>query len=499
MKVCIVGSGPAGFYTAKYLLARYAAAATTATRDTTSSQRPREVDVTLIDQYPTPYGLVRFGVAPDHPEVKVVANDFHQTMLKNPDQCHFVGNVELGRDVSYDELRDMFDVVVLSYGASYERMLEIPGEREIASGVESAREFVSWYNALPERDVGSSIDDHPSWNVAQMTEKYANLLRNARNVVIIGQGNVALDVARILAKPTKDLLEFDLPDYALHTLENCAKGIESIYVVGRRGPVQAACTTKELRELTKINGMKVYIDPQELELDDISQEELEREGRVRKRMLDLMQKSVTPAAQGEKTVQLCFFRNPKEFLADEQGQLRAVRVERTRLEKSADGSVLAVGTGVMEDIECELAFKSIGYKSVPVNGVPFNHRKGVVPNREGRVVAEGEPQTGVYVCGWLKRGPTGVILSNIVDAKETVESICQDIDTEKVETTKQGHKSGRMGLHRLLEERGVQFVDYDQYQEIDQHEVEEGKRKGKLREKLTSVGKMLHVAGNKQE
>jgi len=494
-KVAIVGSGPAGFYAAKYLLQQM------------NKNGGRPMQISMIEKLPTPYGLVRYGVAPDHPEVKLVTNDFEKIASTPENNFNFFGNVSLGTDITIEELRNNFDAVILSYGADGERKLGIKGE-DTLQGVESAREFVNWYNGFPidpvaqeQQQADNNANKLPlphannKW-FQQATKKYVNMLHTAKNVVIIGNGNVAVDVARLIAKPTTELRKYDTTEYALDALNE--NSVEHVQLIGRRGPVQAACTTNELRELTKIEGAALYFNPDELKLNELETADLEKAGRPKRRLMDIMQANTTLPAQRRCTIEFKFLRNPVEFLGDEQGKLRAVRFEKTKLVGTL-GNLNAVSTGEYEDVACNVAFRSIGYKSHALPGIPFDHGKGIVPNRAGKVIEnKGSDNVvkGLYVCGWLKRGPTGVILSNIVDAQETVSCIMEDLLGGKLiaSSTSASSAGGAEGLASLLGSKGVNYVTFEQYKKIERYELSKGKEMGKIREKLTDIGEMLNIA-----
>jgi len=465
--------------------------------DSSAFVPPQSYSITLLDRYPTPFGLVRYGVAPDHPEVKNVTKEFERILQQ--ENINFIGNVTVGgakgSGVSIQELREMFDVVILSYGADNERKLWIPNEDLI----ESARDFVHFYNGLPDAEKRE-----------QMRVKYAKMLKKARNVVVIGQGNVALDVSRMLAKSLDELKEYDVTDDALEVLGE--SHVERIQVVGRRGPVQAACTTKELRELTRLQEAHLHVDAKDLKLDDNSTEELERIGRVKKRMLKVMEACTEEDPQKKTTIQLRFLRSPTEALKNDDGTLRGIRFEKNHLVRDEKtGRISAKGTGEFEDIECDVAFRSVGYKSSVIPDVPFDEFRGIVPNLKGRVTEESSPSRGednnakddsnpaivpaMYVSGWLKRGPTGVILMNIVDSQETVASIQQDIESGKIrarhnpENAQKDHED----FVDYLRSRKARIVTYDDYQILERHEEEQGRLKQKLRDKVLTVDEMLEV------
>ncbi|KAF5812617.1 putative adrenodoxin-NADP(+) reductase, Biotin synthase [Helianthus annuus] len=456
LRVCVVGSGPAGFYTAEKMLKAH-----------------EEAEVDIIDRLPTPFGLVRSGVAPDHPETKIVINQFSR--VAHNERCSFFGNVSLGSSVSLSELRQIYHVVVLAYGAESDRVLGIPGED--LSGVHSAREFVWWYNGHP--DLSQLAPD----------------LKNTDTAIVLGQGNVALDVARILLRPPAELATTDIASHALAALKESS--IRKVYLVGRRGPVQAACTAKELREILAIKDLYVNIKQDDLQITSADEEEM-KNSRIRRRVYDLLSKasssSQTHPSSGQPELHFTFFRKPDKFLesSDKSGHVAGVKFEKTTLKASAgSGNQIAAGTGQYEDLKCGLVLKSIGYKSIPVDGLPFDHSKGVVPNIRGRVVSSsdvGQPVDGLYVCGWLKRGPTGIIATNLYDAEETVTSISEDI--KKKDLTSE-FASGREGLLQLLENRKIKVVTFNDWEKIDSEEKRLGSLMGKPREKLTNWKDLL--------
>lgn len=464
MHVCIVGSGPAGFYTADKLLKSF-----------------EQANVDILERLPVPFGLVRSGVAPDHPETKIVTNQFSRIAASQ--RCCLFGNVSVGRDVSLAELRDIYDVVVLAYGAESDNILGIDGEG--LAGVHSAREFVWWYNGHPDC-VNLSVD-----------------LQSNETAVILGQGNVAIDVARILLRPVEDLFTTDIADHALTALQN--SNIRKVFLVGRRGPAQIACTTKELRELLGIKGIRVNIQKSDLTISSMDEEELSA-SRVHKRVYDLLckaaqsQPSLSSTAQQEKELHFKFYRQPNKFLVSEDGKrVAGIQLEETIL-KGDKGRAQqhAIGTGIYEDLPSGLIFKSIGYKSKPMDGVAFDHRKGVVPNIQGRVLsAAQEPDStvepGLYVVGWLKRGPTGIIGTNLICAEEVANCVAEDAKKGLLPII--SSHTGSAGLKELLRQRGICFVSFADWQKIDAFEVSQGSKKGKSREKLTRLTETLKAAG----
>ncbi|KAK7319976.1 hypothetical protein RJT34_04705 [Clitoria ternatea] len=461
LRVCVVGSGPAGFYTAEKMLKAH-----------------QQAQVDIIDRLPTPFGLVSSGVAPDHPETKIVINQFSR--VAQHERCSFLGNVTLGSSISLSELRELYHVVVLAYGAESDRSLGIPGEN--LKGIHSAREFVWWYNGHPD---GQNLDPD---------------LKNTDTAVILGQGNVALDVARILLRPTAELATTDIASHALAALEESS--IRVVYLVGRRGPAQAACTAKELREVLGIRNLDISIQESDLLLTPADEEEL-KSNRIHRRVYELLSKAVTSnpkdAGLNKRKLHFVFFRKPVSFLdsKDRPGHVSGVHFEKTVLEVVGPGKQIAIGAGEFEDIKCGMVLKSIGYKSVPVDGLPFDHQKGIVPNDRGRVLCDtSEPsvvEKGLYVCGWLKRGPSGIIATNLHCAEETVSSILEDLDQGELISSSALPKPGKDGLLQLLHDRNVRIVSFSDWEKIDSEEKRLGSSKNKPREKLATWEK-LHKA-----
>ncbi|KAG6527924.1 hypothetical protein ZIOFF_010059 [Zingiber officinale] len=650
LHVCVVGSGPAGFYTAEKML---------------KAQERAQVDI--LDRLPTPFGLVRSGVAPDHPETKaryIVINQFSR--VASNERCSFFGNVSLGSDVNLPELRDIYDVVVVAYGAESDRSLGVPGEVDNNTdlmGIHSAREFVWWYNG------------HPDYH--NMTPD----LKSTDTAVVLGQGNVALDVARILLRSTSELQKTDIAEHALVSLHestirfsaqpivhlfyinvHLAKSVPNtdfflfdnggfvwafthfsslqrkVYLVGRRGPAQMACTAKELREILGVKDLRVHIDEPDLVISPAEEvcmyiyiyisfflkkrtmrkvellvahtetqrraellvavlgvaslmrktkllvavsgvwSILEEEGaashghagglgvswrrkvellagmsraqgilyhlacwlvtrpknadragrhetkfepveelkssRIHRRVYDLLCKSATSHQQrdlvAQRELNFKFFRKPFRFLPSEDPlRVGGVCLEKTCLkENGLSGKQVAVGTGEFEELGCGLVLKSIGYKSLPVNGLPFDDYKGVVPNVKGRVLSGNQEEQanlekGLYVVGWLKRGPTGIIGTNLYCAEETVPrrvvlklqvaSILEDLNNGLIASATTP-KPGRKCLLQVLESKNVKYVTFSGWEKIDAKEKFEGELRNKPREKLTAWDELLKVA-----
>ncbi|XP_077481867.1 NADPH:adrenodoxin oxidoreductase, mitochondrial [Stigmatopora argus] len=452
-KVCVVGSGPAGFYTAQHLL-----------------KARQDVEVDIYERLPVPFGLVRFGVAPDHPEVKNVINSFTQTAKHA--RCHFYGNVNIGKDVSVEELRQAYHAVILSYGAEGNRRMGIPGED--LPGVYSAKDFVGWYNGLPScRDLSPDL--------------------SPETAVILGQGNVALDVARILLSPIDMLKKTDIAQPALEALMESK--VRRVLIVGRRGPMQVACTIKELREMVKLPATR----PEMLQADFVGvSEALSDLPRPRKRLTELMLKSATELSadeererrkQSSRSWGFRFFRSPVQIRPNSDGsRVEAVRLAVNRLEGSGEAA-RAVLTGELEDVTCGLVVSSIGYKSLPIDpAVPFDPDKAIVPNQMGRV----HQAPGLYCSGWLKTGPTGVIATTLNNSFDTAKSLIEDMNSGNLDTS--AAKPGAESITTLLAKRGVKQVTFSDWEKIDELETRKGEAMGKPREKLLTVEAMLQVA-----
>jgi ferredoxin/flavodoxin---NADP+ reductase len=396
LKVAVVGSGPAGLYTAEALVKQAALLPS-----------PVAVSVDVLDRLPTPYGLVRYGVAPDHKSIKSVAN-YLRRVLESPGVT-FVGGVHFGTDVTREDLLGAYDAVVYATGAMRDRRLGIPGEDLLGS--HAATDFVNWYCGHPDVDPGAFTLD-------------------AESVAVIGVGNVAVDVARILARDPAELEDTDIPEPVMEALR--ASKVREVHVIGRRGPAQAKFTTKELRELGELGGVHVSADPAELELA----EGFDRSGdssalatsdrRVRGNLVAMAgwAGASAPAGAPGRKLRVRFWLRPAEIQESSSRTVAGLRLERTRLSESG----VFEGTGEFETLETQLVLRSVGYQSVPLPGVPFDARTHTVPNASGRVLSEtGALLPGEYVAGWLKRGPTGVIGTNKADAAETVQALLADL------------------------------------------------------------------------
>jgi ferredoxin/flavodoxin---NADP+ reductase len=433
-RVAVVGSGPAGFYAAAALLAS-----------------DLELEVDMIERLPTPWGLVRLGVAPDHPNIKAVSRAFERTAAQPG--FRFFGNVEVGKDVEHADLARLYDAVVYSVGAQTDRQLGIPGED--LPGSWAATEFVAWYNGHPDfQDLSFDL--------------------SAERAVVIGNGNVALDVARMLALTPEELAPTDTTDSATEAINRA--GIREILVVGRRGPVQAAWTPVEVGELGELAGADVIVDPADLELDEASAAELEAAAPTVRRSVEHLRDYAAREPTGKpRAISLRFFLSPVAIHGD--GKVEAIELVRNELVGGR-----AVPTEERETIPCGIVFRSVGYQGVPLPGLPFDESSATIPNEGGRV----EP--GLYVAGWIKRGPSGVIGTNKKDATETVALLLDDARAGLLPTREEGT------LETLLDERGVDAVLYAGWEAIDAAERNAGEPLGRPRVKLCSWADLLAAA-----
>jgi ferredoxin--NADP+ reductase len=422
------------------------------------------VEVDLIERLPTPWGLVRLGVAPDHPQLKTVSRAFEKIAAQPG--FRFLGNVEVGRDVTHDELAARYDAVIYAVGSQADRRLGIPGEN--LPGSWPATELVAWYNGHPDfQDLDIDL--------------------SCERAVVIGNGNVALDVARMLALTREELAPTDTTDAAIEAIVSA--GIREILVVGRRGPVQASWTSTELGELGELAGADVVVDPAELELEPASEAELEAASNAVRRNLEILRAFAERAPAGKpRTIRLLFRLSPVAILGTER--VEAVELVRNRLEADENGRVRAVPTDEREVIPCGLVFRSVGYRGVGIPGVPYDERSGTIPNDEGRVLdASGVPIPGLYCAGWIKRGPTGVIGTNKKDATETTEHLLEDARAGRLPA-----RAEPQPLDELLADRGVEVVAYEGWERIDALERARGEGQGRPRVKLCTWDELLATA-----
>lgn len=452
LQVAVVGGGPSGFYATEALI-----------------KSGRAVHIDMIERLPAPFGLVRNGVAPDHPKLKQ-AIGVYQKIAQNP-QFNFIGNVTVGRDVTAEELRATHDAVIYTCGSETDRKLGVAGED--LPGSHTATELVGWYNGHPDYRDRSFDFSHET-------------------AVIIGQGNVAADAARILAKSPDELKNTDI---AAHALEALAESrIREIHVVGRRGPAQAKFTSKELREFLSIENCDAVVNAAELELNPQSEREIaDKAGAMGKKNLELFRQMTGDGGGKPRVCRFTFLKSPLRL----EG---AVRLERVVFaENSLSGEAFAQAarpTGETVALECGLLFRSIGYRGVAIEGVPFDDKRGVFPNDAGRIVESaknGAVVRGVYTAGWIKRGPSGIIGTNRACAVETVGSLLDD--WPQLQAPGAAPKPGAAKLYEMLDGRGVRHINYVQWQAIDAAEIRRGEPKQKPREKFTRIEEMLAAAG----
>ncbi len=454
LRVAIVGAGPAGFYAAERLF----------------KEKGLTVQVDMFERLPVPFGLVRFGVAPDHPKIKSVTKVFDR-IAKKPG-FRFFGNVDIGEDVSVEDLKQYYHQIVFTIGAPTDRNLPVPGVE--FTGNYPATEFVAWYNGHP---------DYRDYEFDLSKERAA----------VVGIGNVAVDVARILVRDPDELAKTDIADYALEALRQ--SNIKEVYVLGRRGPAQAAFTPPEAKELLELNGVDTLVLPEEAELDPLSQESMVAAGRGVVRNVEIIQQM----AQNEPTDQphrltIRFLVSPVEIFGNEAGEVVGMKLVKNELYKTESGTLRPRATDQFEEMPIDLVFRSVGYRGVPVPGVPFNDRWGVIMNQEGRIVdAEtGEQVIGEYTAGWIKRGPSGVIGTNKPDAVETVVHMLEDLQTDKI--LHPAHSQAG-AAEVFIAEKQPRFVTYEDWLRIDEIEIARGQEQGRPRVKFTDVEEMLAVVG----
>ncbi|UYV80448.1 FDXR [Cordylochernes scorpioides] len=435
-QACVVGSGPAGFYTARQLLAN------------------PKMTVDMYEKFPVPFGLVRYGVAPDHPDVKKVINTFTKT--GQDERFRFVGNVEVGRHVSLQQLLRAYNLVVLSYGSQSERSLGIPGES--AQQCFSSRDFVGWYNGdFRCRDLPVDL--------------------GTDTVVVVGQGNIALDVSRVILSPTQHLCTTDITEHALAAIQSSK--VKRVLIVGRRGPLQASFTTKELRDMTKMEEFSLHFPP--ADITAISGDSVPQK---KKRIFSIMGQH-TSEKRKSKTCEFLFYRSPLRIL-EENNRVTGVVFGVNRLEESG-GEVRAVPTGETEEIKCGLVITSIGYKNTSIDpDIPFDQDRGVIQNIKGRVLSV----PGLYCSGWVQRGPVGVIADTMKSSMIVGNTIQEDLQSGCCASdTRPGYEA----IAPLLQEQGVQVVDFTDWLKVDQVETALGMKEGKPRTKLLSIEDILRT------
>jgi ferredoxin--NADP+ reductase len=465
IRIAVIGSGPAGFYAAGHLL-----------KDASA-----QIEVDMIERLPTPWGLVRSGVAPDHPKIKSVTRVYEKTAA-HP-RFRYFGNVTFGEHVSRAELLERYHAIVYATGSPSDRPLGIPGED--LPGSHAATEFVGWYNGHP---------DHTDLEV-DLTTGLAAGGAGAERAVVVGNGNVALDVARMLVLATAELAGTDTADHALDVL--AASRVKEVVILGRRGPAQAAFTNPELLELGELADADVIVDEAELERAlAVSDPVAEGDITSRRNVEILREYAARQPAGHDKRIALRFLVSPIAFHAGPDGRLGSVELVRNELVTDERGALRARATEQRETIAAGLAFRAIGYRGEPLPDVPFDDRSAVIPNEGGRVLdaAGGAAQPGEYVVGWIKRGPSGVIGTNKKDAQETVDAMLADLSSNGSGAAHSPARADGEEVARLLRERQPQLVTYEGWEAIDRHERGLGEPAGRPRVKLTRIEEMLRVA-----
>lgn len=451
LRVAIIGAGPSGFYVAEHLL----------------QQQDYVVEIDLFDRLPTPYGLVRGGVAPDHQKIKAVTKTYEKT-AQHP-RVRFYGGVEFGTDLPLALCRRLYHQVVYTTGAQTDRQMGIPGEDLLGSHPATA--FVAWYNG------------HPDFR--DLTFDFSH-----ESAAVVGVGNVAVDVARILCRTTDELAKTDIADNALEALSQSK--IKEVHMLGRRGPAQAAFTNPELRELGQLEGADLWIPPAEATLDDLSQAALEANpDRATSRKVTMIgDYSKRTEADKERKLVLRFLVSPEKLYGDEAKRVTGMRLVHNELYATDDGSLRPRAIEKVEDLAVGLVFRSVGYQGVPLPDVPFDTRRYTIPNDKGRVLdpETSQPVLGEYAAGWIKRGPSGVIGTNKPDALETVRCMLEDIPNGGVLTP---DLSSPEAAEQQLRERQPAYVSFADWLRLDAIEVEQGKPLGRPRVKFTRVEDML--------
>ena len=455
LRVAIIGSGPAAFYAADQLL----------------KLEGRVVEVDMFDRLPTPYGLVRAGVAPDHQKIKSVTAAFDK-IAAHP-RFRLYGFVEFGKDVTREDLREHYHQILYATGAQTDRRMGIPGED--LAGSHPATEFVAWYNGHP---------DYPDYQFDLQQERAA----------VVGVGNVAVDVARILCRTPEELAATDIAEYALEALRGSR--IKEVYLLGRRGPAQAAFTNPEIKELGELADADITTLPEEVELDPLSRGALEKSpdrGTLKK--VEILQGYALRKPTGKsRRLAVRFLVSPVELRGNAAGQVVAMRLCRNELYATPAGSLQARATDRFEELPVGLVFRSVGYRGVPLSGVPFNESWGVILNQKGRVIDPDTqaPVAGEYTAGWIKRGPTGVIGTNKPDATETVACMLEDLTRGAVLTPSHPDPAA---AEALVRQRQPSFVSFGDWLRLDELEVVRGRPLGRPRLKFTRVEDMLAALG----
>ncbi|MPY78978.1 MAG: pyridine nucleotide-disulfide oxidoreductase [Actinophytocola sp.] len=443
LRVAIVGAGPAGVYAADIL-----------------DKSDTDVSIDLYERMPAPFGLIRYGVAPDHPRIKGIVNALHKVLDKP--SIRLLGNVDFGTDLKLDDLREFYDAIIFSTGAAADRDLNIPGIDK--RGSYGAADFVSWYDGHP--------DVPREWPLT------------AQSVAVIGAGNVALDVARILAKTADELASTEIPDNVYAGLK--ASPVTDVHVFGRRGPAQAKFTPQELRELDHSPNVEVIVYPEDIEFDEGSIAEMRAHKQIDMVVKTLQEWAIRDDGDRPKRLHLHFFHSPVEVLGD--GSVSGLRTERTAYTEGNDGTIR--GTGEYHDWDVQAVYRAVGYLSSALPEVPFDHRTGTVPHEAGRVLdIDGDQVPGVYVTGWIKRGPVGLIGHTKGDAQETIRSLLADAESLTPAT-----QTDEDAVLEFLEQRGVEYTTWDGWYQLAAHERALGEAEGRERKKVIEREEMVRVS-----
>jgi ferredoxin/flavodoxin---NADP+ reductase len=455
LRVAIVGAGPAGYYAADHLL----------------KQDGVVVEVDMIDRLPTPYGLVRAGVAPDHQKIKSVTAAFDKVAAHA--RFRFYGGVDFGQHITLSDLGRHYHQIVFSTGAQTDRRMGIPGED--LEGSHPATEFVAWYNG------------HPDYRDCQFD-------LSQERAAVIGVGNVAIDVARILCRSPQELATTDIADYALDALRKSR--VKEVYLLGRRGPAQAAFTNPELKEVGELADADVLAVPDEVELDALSRADVERaQDRATMKKVEILREYAGRKPSGKsKRLIMRFLVSPVEVCGNDAGRVTALRLVRNRLEATAAGTLQAKATDQFETLPAGLVFRSVGYRGVALPGVPFHESWGVILNEAGRVLDPDtkQPVAGVYAAGWIKRGPTGVIGTNKPDAAETVTCMMEDLAAGR---TLKPDEPEATAAERMIRAHQPNYVSYQDWLKLNAAEVSRGRAAGRPRVKFTRIDDMLAALG----
>ncbi len=451
LRVAIIGSGPAAFYAVDHLL----------------KQDGLTVEIDMFERFPTPYGLVRTGVAPDHHKIKSVTRRFAQ--IASSPRVRFYGLVEFGRDIAVSDLRERHHQILYATGAQTDKRLAIPGEE--LKGIHAANEFIGWYNG------------HPDYRDCQFD-------LSQERAAIVGVGNVAVDVARILCLTPDELAVTDIASHALGALSQSR--VKEVYLLGRRGPAQATFTNPEIKELDNLADADIFVRPEEAQLDDLSRAALDAsDDRATRQKIEILQGYASRKPTGRtRRLSIRFLVSPVDLLGDVAGQVVAMRLVKNALYQTAAGTLKPRATDCVEELSLGLVFRSVGYRGTPLPGVPFDERRGVIPNGKGRVIdpESQQPVVGEYCSGWIKRGATGVIGTNKPDSIETVTCMLEDLAHGAIlrpsapEVSKTAH---------LVRERQPNYFSFDDWLRLDAIEVKYGRAQNRPREKFTRVEDML--------